>query len=138
MKKRILMSVLGVVLSGFLIFGVVSYCNHQAELKRNREYEMSLAKALKNSYKDIKEIQFSDPSYSEKPGGWDVKVQLTFRDGVRLMYRTGYHLGDTVNHDSIFSGPTLDEESDKLKSRVGYTENQIKVIYSMKTEVILK
>ena len=138
MKKRILMSVLGVVLSGFLIFGVVSYCNHQAELKRNREYEMSLAKALKNSYKDIKEIQFSDPSYSDKPGGWDVKVQLTFRDGVRLMYRTGYHLGDTVNHDSIFSGPTLDEESDKLKSRVGYTENQIKVIYSMKTEVILK
>ena len=138
MQKRILMSVLGVVLSGFLIFGVVSYCNHQAELKRNREYEMSLAKALKNSYKDIKEIQFSDPSYSEKPGGWDVKVQLTFRDGVRLMYRTGYHLGDTVNHDSIFSGPTLDEESDKLKSRVGYTENQIKVIYSMKTEVILK
>ena len=138
MKKRILMSVLGVVLSGFLIFGAVSYFNHQTELKRNREYEMSLAKALKNSYKDIKEIQFSDPSYSDKPGGWDVKVQLTFRDGVRLMYRTGYHLGDTVNHDSIFSGPTLDEESDKLKSRVGYTENQIKVIYSMKTEVILK
>ena len=138
MKKRILISILGVVLSGFLIFGAVSYFNHQTELKRNREYEMSLAKALKNSYKDIKEIQFSDPSYSDKPGGWDVKVQLTFRDGVRLMYRTGYHLGDTVNHDSIFSGPTLDEESDKLKSRVGYTENQIKVIYSMKTEVILK
>ena len=138
MQKRILMSALGVLLSGFLIFGAVSYFNHQTELKRNREYEMSLAKALKNSYKDIKEIQFSDPSYSDKPGGWDVKVQLTFRDGVRLMYRTGYHLGDTVNHDSIFSGPTLDEESDKLKSRVGYTENQIKVIYSMKTEVILK
>ena len=138
MKKRILISVLGVVLSGFLIFGAVSYFNHQTELKRNREYEMSLAKALKNSYKDIKEIQFSDPSYSDKPGGWDVKVQLTFRDGVRLMYRTGHRLGDTVNHDSIFSGPTLDEESDKLKSRVGYTENQIKVIYSMKTEVILK
>ena len=138
MKKRILISVLGVVFFGFLIFGAVCYFNHQTELKRNREYETSLAKALKNSYKDIKEIQFSDPSYSDKPGGWDVKVQLTFRDGVRLMYRTGHHLGDTVNHDSIFSGPTLDEESDKLKSRVGYTENQIKVIYSMKTEVILK
>jgi len=56
MKKRILISVLGVMLSGFLIFGVVSYYNHQTELKRNREYETSLAKALKNSYKDIKEI----------------------------------------------------------------------------------
>ena len=67
-----------------------------------------------------------------------MKVQLTFKDEIRLMYRTGHRLGNTVNHDSIFSGPTLDKESDKLKSRVGYTENQIKVIYSMKTEVILK
>ena len=69
MKKRILISVLGVMLSGFLIFGAISYFNHQTELKCDREYETSLAKTLKNSYKDIKEIQFSNPSYSEKPGG---------------------------------------------------------------------
>lgn len=138
MKKQILTSILGIVLSGFLIFSAVSYCNHQTELKRNREYEISLAKALKNSYKDIKEIQFSDPSYSEKPGGQDVKVQLTFRDGVRLMYRTGHHLGDTINHDGSFSGVDSDKNTDSLLARIGVTQNEVKVTHSTLEEEILQ
>ncbi|RSJ81606.1 hypothetical protein D8796_02900 [Streptococcus cristatus] len=138
MKKRILMSVLGVLLTGFLIFGAVSYFNYQTELKRNREYETSLAKALKNSYKDIKEIQFSDPSYSEKPGGWYVHVQLTFADGTKLKYGAAHHLDDVSNHDASFGGPTYNENMANLRSRVGHTEGEIKVIYSVKEEMILK
>ena len=138
MQKRILMSVLGVVLSGFLIFGAVSYFNYQTELKRNREYETSLAKALKNSYKDIKEIQFSDPSYSEKPGGWYVHVQLTFADGTRLQYETIHSLNETMNHNAIFGGKNHMKYYEKLSSKEGSTDSQVIIVYSTKDKEILK
>ena len=138
MKKRILISVLGVMLSGFLIFGAISYFNHQTELKRNREYETSLAKALKNSYKDIKEIQFSNPSYSEKPGGWYVHVQLIFTDGARLRYETMHSLNEVVNHDAIFGGKNHMKYYKKLSSKEGHTDSEVVIVYSTKDKEILK
>ena len=132
MKKRILMSVLGVVLSGFLIFGVVSYCNHQTELKRNREYETSLAKALKNSYKDIQEIQFSNPSYSEKPGGWGVDVTLIFSDRTRVKYQMIHDLELKQNYSSFIGGKNSEEIRNNLMAKEGQTNDSFKIQYSTK------
>ena len=134
MKKRILMSVLGVVLSGFLIFGVVSYCNHQTELKRNHEYETSLAKALKNSYKDIQEIQFSNPSYSEKPGGWGVDVTLIFSDRTRVKYQMIHDLELKQNYSSFIGGTNSEEIRNNLKAKEGQTNDSVKIQYSTKEE----
>ena len=130
MKKRILISVLGVVLSGFLIFCAVSYFNYQTELKRNREYEMCLAKALKNSYKDIKEIQFSDPSYSDKPGGWSVSSKLIFKDGQVIYYGTSHLLKDTTAYGGIIESGNLKKEKQYLDTHHGVTTSKIIVHYS--------
>ena len=130
MKKRILMSVLGVVLSGFLIFGAVSYFNHQTELKCNREYEMSLAKALKNSYKDIKEIQFSNPSYSDKPGGWYVRVKLNFNDGEEVEYSTIHALHLKTNYGGSIGGKEAEKKWNYLDSQKGITSYKILIVFS--------
>lgn len=37
------------------------------EERRNREYEVSLVKALKNSYEGIEKIYISNPSYTSIP-----------------------------------------------------------------------
>lgn len=133
-NKQILLNILGVLLSGLLIFGAVSYCNHQTELKRNREYETSLAKALKNSYKDIKEIQFSDPSYSEKPGGWGVDVTLIFSDKTRIKYQMIHDLELKQNYSSFIGGKNSEKIRNNLKSREGQTNDSVKIQYSNKEE----
>ena len=130
MQKRILTSILGVLLSVFLIFGVVSYCNHQTELKRNREYETSLAKVLKNSYKDIKEIQFSNPSYSEKPGGWSVSSKLIFKDGQVIYYGISHLLKDTTAYGGVIESGNLKKEKQYLDIHHGVTTSKIIVHYS--------
>ena len=42
------------------------------EEHRNREYEVSLVNALKNSYEGIEEIKISNPEYTSPPGSWSV------------------------------------------------------------------
>ena len=49
------------------------------EEHRNREYEVSLVNALKNSYQGIEEITITNPSYSSIPsdawgGGCETKI----------------------------------------------------------------
>ena len=44
---------------------------------RNREYEVSLVNALKNSYQGIKEVHITDPSYASIPSdAWGTKVKI--------------------------------------------------------------
>ncbi|MFC3932550.1 hypothetical protein ACVR0S_03515 [Streptococcus dentapri] len=51
------------------------FYRHQQEAKeRNRQYEVSLVKALKNSYEGIEEIEITDPEYTSPPGAWHVKL----------------------------------------------------------------
>ena len=38
------------------------------EERHNREYEVSLVKALKNSYEGLEEIEITEPYYNDKPG----------------------------------------------------------------------
>ena len=46
------------------------------EERRNREYEVSLVKALKNSYQGIEEIKISNPEYTTPPGDWSCDVNI--------------------------------------------------------------
>ena len=49
------------------------------EERRNREYEVSLVNALKNSYQGIEEVTITNPSYRSIPsdawgGGCETKI----------------------------------------------------------------
>ena len=51
------------------------------EERRNREYEVSLVHALKNSYEGIEEVTITNPSYSSIPSdAWGAVVKLKFFD----------------------------------------------------------
>ena len=60
------------------------------EERRNREYEVSLVNALKNSYEGIEEIKISNPTYTNPPGDWSCKVDILFEDGKK--YSMEFHI----------------------------------------------
>ncbi|MGT2964995.1 hypothetical protein [Streptococcus acidominimus] len=90
MRKKLLILLL--ILGGIMIaFGLYGVRQKQMEAERNRQYEVSLVKALKNSYRDLEEIEISNPDYSVPPGDWSCKVMLKFRDNTIVTYRIGTH-----------------------------------------------
>ena len=81
-KNKRMMSV--IALAFLFAIGIsLFYVNKKLEEKqRNREYEVSLVKTLKNSYEGIEEIEIINPSYSSIPSeAWGAEVKLTFVDG---------------------------------------------------------
>ncbi|HEO3662803.1 TPA: hypothetical protein VAV33_001416 [Streptococcus agalactiae] len=83
-----------------LIFSGGFYMKEQQrkeELKRNREYEVSLVKALKNSYSDIKEIQISNPITTTMPGDWRSTVKIIFSDNDEITYCITHNKDDEIN-----------------------------------------
>ena len=66
-KSKRIMSVIAFAL--LMVVGIsLFYVNKNLEEKRrNREYEVSLVKTLKNSYEGIEEIEIKNPSYSSIP-----------------------------------------------------------------------
>ncbi|MBF0776865.1 hypothetical protein BVE84_06345 [Streptococcus azizii] len=125
MKKKAL--ILLIILGGLLmVFSINNQRQKTAEEERNRQYEISLAKALKNSYRDIKEIQISKPHYAKPPGSWSCSVTLTFSDGEIVQYGMGHSLSDTINR----SGVVTTAESEILSSHFGSTEGNVRVIFS--------
>ena len=102
--------------------------------KEDKEYEISLAKALKNSYRDIKEIKLTDPYFGFPPGDWSCRVELTFEDGTNTSYRLSHDLEDEKNYAASFGGPDADEQLDLLDSYEGVTEKKVTVYYSDKTK----
>ncbi|MBF0819214.1 hypothetical protein [Streptococcus acidominimus] len=96
------------------------------EAERNRKYEVSLVKALKNSYRDLGEIKISSPDYSVPPGDWSCTVQLSFSDGLVMRYGMSHSLSNTINRSAVVTMA----ESNILVSRYGKTESDVKVIFS--------
>ena len=62
------------------------------EERRNREYEVSLVNALKNSYDGIEEIKIMNPDYTNPPGSWSCDVEIKFKDERKIKYGIGYSL----------------------------------------------
>ena len=108
------------------------YYEEQKMLHLHHTYEVSLAKALKNSYKDIEEIHFDNPYYSDKSGSWGTDVVLVFSDGIKIEYRTYHSMHETTNHSPSVGGKHASEIIDSLDSRVGKTTSVVKVYYSNK------
>ena len=105
------------------------------EERRNREYEVSLVNALKNSYQGIEEIKISNPEYTTPPGDWSCDVNILFSDKVKLEYRVGHSLNDVENYNGFVNGKTNKEINDQweiLNSHKGKTTYLVTIYYSDK------
>ena len=105
------------------------------EERRNREYEVSLVNALKNSYEGIEEIKISNPEYTTPPGDWSCDVNILFSDKVKIEYRVGHSLNDVENYNGFVNGKTNKEINDQweiLRSHKGKTTSLVTIYYSDK------
>ena len=98
------------------------------EEHRNREYEVSLVNALKNSYEGIEEIKISNPEYTTPPGDWSCKVDILFEDGEKIFYGIPHNLDEIEN----YNGRMTYGQRDFLNRRKGITTNTVTVTYSNK------
>ena len=100
------------------------------EERRNREYEVSLVKALKNSYEGIEEIYISNPSYTSIPSeAWGADVKLKFFDGTLKEHVLAFDKNVKKIRIGVYNNE--DEEVQHfLESRRGLTKSKVKVRYS--------
>lgn len=137
-KKRLLIGVILAVIGGIILFSLnhKAQLEKEAELERNREYEVSLVNALKNSYEGIEEIRITDPNYTMPPGSWSCDVKITFNDGKEIFYGINHRLTSSENYDGLMKGDTSDEINEQwefLHNRKGKTKSTVSVIYSDNT-----
>ena len=114
-----------VTTGGVFIFSMLG---KSQEERRNREYEVSLVNALKNSYEGIEEIKISNPEYTSPPGDWSCKVDILFEDGEKIFYGIPHNLDEIEN----YNGRMTYGQRDFLNRRKGITTNTVTVTYSNK------
>ena len=104
------------------------------EERRNREYEVSLVNALKNSYQGIEEITITNPSYSSIPSdAWGADVKLKFFDGTSKEHVLAFDINSNKIRIGVYN--KNDEEFQRfLNSRRGSTNSKVKVKYSNGSE----
>ena len=100
------------------------------EKRRNRQYEVSLVKTLKNSYEGMEEIEIMNPSYSSTPSdAWGAEVKITFSDGSSKEHVLAYD--KNANNIKIGVYTNKDEEFQSfMDSRRGTTKSRVRVRYS--------
>ena len=129
-KNKRMMSVIALAL--LMVVGIfLFHMNKKMEEKRrNREYEVSLVKTLKNSYEGIEEIEIINPSYSSIPSeAWGAEVKLTFVDGTCKKHVLAYD--KDANKIKIGVYHNEDEEFQSfMDSRRGTTKSRVRVRYS--------
>ena len=104
------------------------------EERRNREYEVSLVNALKNSYEGIEEITITNPSYSSIPSeAWGADVKLKFFDGTSKEHVLAFDMKSNKIRIGVYNND--DEEFQHfLNSRRGSTKSKVTVKYSNGSE----
>ena len=125
--KRLLifLSIAIITAGGFFMFSMLG---KSQEERRNREYEVSLVNALKNSYEGIEEIKMSNPEYTNPPGDWSCKIDILFKDGEKIFYGIPHNLDEKQN----YNGRMTYGQRDFLNLRKGITINTVTVTYSNK------
>ena len=126
-KRMMVIAMALLMIVGLSLFHI----NKQLEEKqRNREYEVSLVKTLKNSYEGIEEIEIINPSYSSIPSeAWGAEVKLTFVDGTCKKHVLAYD--KDANKIKIGVYHNEDEEFQRfMDSRKGTTKSGVKVRFS--------
>ena len=130
--KRLLIVLSLVIITAGGVF-MFSLFGKSQEERRNREYEVSLVNALKNSYQGIEEIKITEPYYSEKPGSWSCDIEIKFSDNKIITYGINHRLTYKGNHDGLMKGNTDEEINQQwsiLQKHIGKTESTILVRYS--------
>ena len=111
-----------------------SMLGRSQEERRNREYEVSLVNALKNSYEGIEEVHITDPSYASIPSdAWGADVKLKFFDGTYKEHVLAFDINSNKIRIGVYNNE--DEEFQHfLNSRPGSTKSKVKVKYSNGSE----
>ena len=124
--KRILIVLLLVAITagGVSIFSMLG---KSQEERRNREYEVSLVNALKNSYEGIEEIKISNPDYTTPPGSWSCDIEIKFNDERTLSYEINHHLNYKTNYGGR---QETNEDWEYLETHKGQTLKSVKITYS--------
>ena len=122
---RILIILLLATTTAGAIFMFSMFGKSQEE-RRNREYEVSLVNALKNSYQGIEEIKITNPDYTNPPGSWSCDVEIKFNDERKTKYRIGHGLHDKKN----YQGSLTNEKRQFLNNYKGVTNFKVIVTYS--------
>ena len=131
--KRLLIVLLLVAITTGGVF-MFSLLGKSQEERRNREYEVSLVNALKNSYQGIEEITITNPSYSSIPSdAWGADVKLKFLDGTSKEHVLAFDINSNKIRIGVYNKD--DEEFQQfLNSRRGSTKSKVKVKYSNGSE----
>ena len=125
--KRLLIVLLLAIITAGGVF-MFSMLGKSQEERRNREYEVSLVNALKNSYEGIEEIKITNPEYTNPPGDWSCKIDILFKDGEKIFYGIPHNLDEKQN----YNGRMTYGRRDFLNLRKGITTNTVTVTYSNK------
>ena len=128
-KKRhkwllIVVSLAIITAGGVFMFSMLG---KSQEERRNREYEVSLVNALKNSYQGIEEIKISNPNYTNPPGSWSCDVEIKFIDEKTLKYGINHHLSYKTNYGGR---QETNEDWQYLETHKGKTLKSVQITYS--------
>ncbi len=131
-KKRyirllIVLLLVAITAGGIFMFSMLG---KSQEERRNREYEVSLVNALKNSYQGIKEIKITNPDYTNPPGSWSCDVEIKFNDERRIKYGIGYSLDTEEITDASLEWEGRIKDRQFLNENKGETPSKIRVTYS--------
>ena len=128
-KRLLIVFLLAIITAGGVF--MFSMLGRSQEERRNREYEVSLVNALKNSYEGIEEITITNPSYSSIPSeAWGAKVKIIFSDNKQLSYIIAFNKQNNEIRSRDFQNSSRKDDNQYLTSHHGITENNVKVIYS--------
>ena len=131
--KRLLIVVSLAIITAGGVF-MFSMLGKSQEERRNREYEVSLVNALKNSYQGIEEITITNPSYSSIPSdAWGADVKLKFFDGTSKEHVLAFDINSNKIRIGVYNNDD-DEFQHFLNSRRGSTKSKVKVKYSNGSE----
>ena len=130
---RILIILLLATITAGAIF-MFSMLGKSQEEGRNREYEVSLVNALKNSYEGIEEIKISNPEYTSPPGSWSCDVEIKFKHEVKIKYGVGYSLDTEEITDTSLEWKNRVKDRQFLNENKGKTASKIRVTYSNNDE----
>ena len=128
-SKRLLIVLLLATITAGGVF-MFSMLGKSQEERRNREYEVSLVNALKNSYQGIKEIKITNPDYTNPPGSWSCDVEIKFNDERRIKYGIGYSLDTEEITDASLEWEGRIKDRQFLNENKGETPSKIRVTYS--------
>ena len=131
--KRLLIVLSLVIITAGGVF-MFSMLGKSQEERRNREYEVSLVNALKNSYQGIEEIKISNPEYTNPPGSWSCDVEIKFKHEEKIKYGVGYSLDTEEITDASLEWENRVKDRQFLNENKGKTASKIRITYSNNDE----